>query len=293
MKKIRFTKTVLFAVLFAASMSMNLATVAFTSVAVALSSAFEAVTNISSAVGSLRRQVAGKDQRIASLADEVVEVRERNADLRQEVTEVKRTNANLRQEVDVQNRQISNLQTEADIAKRTNAGLRRELSTQNAKVASLTDEAAALRASKRVSYRGREQPISEAVEDTVKRIGRRSGIMGARSVGSVFAEAIPITGVTAILVLTAWDLKDICDTMVDLRELQNALAPNDQLDEQTKEVCGYAVPTKDEVWATLKASPSMAWSEAMSYLPEVPEVSMQLPDLSTLTLPEIDWSFWN
>ncbi len=206
-------RTVVFAVALAGSVTMNVATVAFSSVAMLVSGAFEAVTGAASVAGSLRRDLDVKTRRVASL----------------------------------------------------------------------TDEVATLKNPKSVTYRGQKRLLAEAVEDTAARVSRRTAAGAARNAGSVVAEAIPVAGVAVVLGVTAWDLKDACDTMTDLHELELAFNPSVSPDPEASEVCGLTVPTKDEVWTTVKASPGVAWEVAASYLPDLPE----------FTVPKIDWSPWN
>ena len=134
-----------------------------------------------------------------------------------------------------------------------------------------------------VTYRGQKRRLAEAVGDTSKRIAKRTAAAATRNAGSVVAEAIPVAGVAVVLGVTAWDLKDACETMTDLHELELASDPTATLDEEALHVCGLETPSKDEVWAAVKASPGVAWSNATSYIPDLPELSM----------PKIDWTFWN
>ena len=211
-------RTVVFAVVLAGSVVMNVATVAFSSVAMRVSGAYEVVTGAASVLGA-------RDRKINNLSDDLVR--------------------------------------------------------KEAKVVSLTDEVADLRTPKSVTYRGQKRLLAEAVEDTAARVSRRTAAGAARNAGSVVAEAIPVAGVAVVLGVTAWDLKDACDTMTDLHELE--LAFDSEATSGASEVCGLTVPTKDEVWAIVKASPGVAWDAAAAYVPDLPELS----------IPKIDWTPWN
>lgn len=258
MRIFRVTKALVLGALLAASLSLNIATVAFSSVAMLVSTAYEAVTGVASVAGGLRRDVDAKTKTVASLSDEV-EIRDRR------------------------------------IANAIN-----DIATRDRRIASLSDEVAALKAERVVSYRGQRKLLGEAVEDTTGRISRRMATGAARNAGSVFAEAIPIAGIAVILGVTAWDLKDRCDTMHDLHELELAFNPDVGLDPKAKEVCGLEVPTKDEVWQAAKSSPSKAWNAAKAYLPELPDwqaawdaTKGYFLELPKLGMPVIDWTFWD
>lgn len=70
------------------------------------------------------------------------------------------------------------------------------------------------------------------------------------------------------------------------------------------EGCGLQVPTKEEIWETVKESPGAAWELAKEAMPEVPELpELTLPEMPELTLPDMpavrlpempegDWKFW-
>ena len=244
MRIFRITKALVLGTLLAASLSLNIATVAFSSVAMLVSSVYEAVTGMASVAGGLRRDVDTKNKTVASLS--------------------------------------------------------REVENRGRRISSLSDEVASLRAEKVVSYRGQPKLVGEAVEDTTGRISRRMATSAARNASSVFAEAIPIAGIVVILGVTAWDLKDSCDTMHDLHELDLAFNPEKRLDPEASEVCGLAVPTKDEVWLAIKTSPTRAWNGAKTYVPALPDWTVAWDatkdyflELPKLGMPEIDWTFWN
>ena len=72
-----------------------------------------------------------------------------------------------------------------------------------------------------------------------KRIATRTARSAAMNAGSVVAEAVPVAGVAVMLAVTAADLVFACQTMQDLRELdEQAATPEEQ---QT--VCGFKVPS--------------------------------------------------
>ena len=64
-------------------------------------------------------------------------------------------------------------------------------------------------------------------------------------------------------------------------------------------VCGMAVPTEEEIWTAIKASPGAAWDAAKGALdglpsmPEVPEFGWpSLPEIGMPSVPDINWKFW-
>lgn len=137
-----------------------------------------------------------------------------------------------------------------------------------------------------VVHKGQKKLLSEAVKTTTKRIARRTAIDATRNVTSTFGEAVPAVGVAVIVGVSAWELKDACDTMSDLHDLDVAIDPSLANDPSVSEVCGLRVPTKEEIWAKVSSSPEEAWNGAKALMPDLPE----MPDLPDM--PEIDWTFW-
>lgn len=180
-----------------------------------------------------------------------------------------------------------------------------EVSRKNNRVKLLEAEAEKLKP-KAVTYRGKKKLLGEAVQDTTKRVARRTAVGASRNVASTFGEAIPVMGIAVVVGATAWELKDACDTMNDLHELDVAIDPSKANAEEVSEVCGLKVPTKEEIWAKVKASPGEAWAKAKGVMPELPEmpdmseswgkVKEAMPDLPAVPdlpdMPKIKWKFW-
>ena len=105
------------------------------------------------------------------------------------------------------------------------------------------------------------------ISKITKRIMTRTSIGAARNLASVPVEAIPTVGVAAVVGVTAFELKEACETMKDMNEL-NALMGIEVLSEieasiEEKIVCSMEVPSADEVMDQVINSPRAAW-EAMS-----------------------------
>lgn len=132
-----------------------------------------------------------------------------------------------------------------------------------------------------VSYRGAPTKLASAVSDTTKRVAKRTARGAARNVSSVFAEALPVIGIGAVVGVTAWELKDGCETKKDLHELELAVNPAAGQTIEATTVCGLEVPSKEEVWTTAKSSPGKAWASAKTYVPDLPEWNApEFPDLN-------------
>lgn len=245
---------------FVTSLSFNVAVVAFASFSSMVASAYDALTGTASAYSTMRNRAQAAEVEVGELVLE----RDRL---------VSRAN---------------DLDGQLELRNAQNGQLIDEIATRDAEIARLSDDLArrsddVLRNTDTVIYRGARTNLAEAVTDTSGRIARRTAVAATRNSSSVVAEAIPYLGIAAILAVTAYDLKDSCDTIKDLHELDVAIDPNNEFGEDEAVICGLSVPTKDEVWEAVKNSSVDAWQHAREYLPALPEY--RLPSLR-------DLAFW-
>jgi hypothetical protein len=133
----------------------------------------------------------------------------------------------------------------------------------------LSEEKAAISASKKaLELKHAELARVSAVRSGVakkmsKRLATRAVVNATRNSTSIFAESIPYIGVAVVLGVTALDLRDTCETLKDMNEVNAAfdLEPEDQ----TK-VCGIHVPTKAEVLVKVKSEAHATYKAAMEAL---------------------------
>ena len=157
--------------------------------------------------------------------------------------------------------------------------LRNQLKAKEMRISSLSDEVASLKLPK-VTYRGKPYLIKDAVSDTADRVSTRTAIAASRSASSVVAESIPYLGIAAILGVAAWDIKDSCQTMKDLHELDLAFNPDKEIDAEAAEICGLKLPKREDIWASVKLNAAESWRQAGDYVSDLPE--FEWPSLSTL-----------
>lgn len=159
----------------------------------------------------------------------------------------------------------------------------------SAVVSTVVGSSRVLPAFKTVMHRGERKVLSQVVRETTRRVATRTARGATRSAASVFGEAVPAAGIAVIVGAAAWELKDACDTLKDLHELDLAMSPEDANPSDVDKVCGLKVPSKEEVWTTVKSSPSDAWNGAKEMMPDLPD----MPDMPSVTMPDWDLSFWN
>lgn len=122
-----------------------------------------------------------------------------------------------------------------------------------------------------VTYRGTRMAAREAVKDTATRVSRRTAVATTRNVASMAGEALPVIGVGVIAAATAWELRDACLMMGEMRALDAAFNPDDPVTDD--EICGLTPPTREELWQMVRSSPGAAWDAARGLYDELPEVS--------------------
>ena len=243
MKKLKYLALALALV---SSLALNVATVAFSTIAMALSAVFEAVTGTSAVASELRRKNTVNEKQIRDL----------NADL------------------DLKDKKTAKLSGELAKDRKRIASLADDLAVRDRRIASLS----ATIKNPNVSYRKEMKPLSQAVEDTVERISKRTTFGAKRNVASIFGESIPLIGVGVAVAVTGYELKDSCDNLKDLRELEVSINPSLAYAADVQEVCGMQVPTKDEIWLGASTSPAAAWEAAKGYTPELED--WQFPQAS-------------
>lgn len=139
------------------------------------------------------------------------------------------------------------------------------------------------------AFRRKEKDVSKKVAATVKRISRRTVAAETRNIAATFGEGLPVVGIGVIVAVTGMELYDACATMKELHALDVAFNPQNANDAGVNEVCGMQVPTAEELWSKVRASPGEAWRRAKEAVPDLPE----MPTFEMPTWPEVDWTFWN
>jgi len=95
-------------------------------------------------------------------------------------------------------------------------------------------------------------------------------------------ESIPGWGTVVIVGMTALEIKDLCDTISDMTELQKMFDPELDPSSDQVTVCSQELPTSEELWNIASDAPGKAWAAAKERLPKFDELQFEVPD--------IDWS---
>lgn len=122
-----------------------------------------------------------------------------------------------------------------------------------------------------------------ATDTIIRRVARRTGVSATREVASMPAEAIPYLGAAVIVGATALEIRDMCNNLQDLAELQSIIDPSSTAAPEVLTVCSIEVPTRTEVVDAISNAPEQAWLAARNALPSI-------EDIRSIEVSEIDWS---
>ena len=142
-----------------------------------------------------------------------------------------------------------------------------------------------------VNFKGEMVPPKRAIKKTGEGIAKRTSIFAARELAILPLENLPFVGLGFSLAFIGWDLKDACDTVTDINELESSLFPDEQPKFDESEVCGLTVPSVDEVKQAMtdterltelyeEMKKSVLETQANIEFPALPEVpELKLPEL--------------
>jgi|TARA_B110000208_G_scaffold187486_1_gene245529 hypothetical protein len=99
----------------------------------------------------------------------------------------------------------------------------------------------------KVNFKGKKVTVAQAVGSTTSGVKRRAAKTAAKSVSAMAFEATPFIGTAAIVSVTAWELKDLCETAKDMDALNRALNPDETTNDGQTSVCTIVVPTSEEL----------------------------------------------
>jgi hypothetical protein len=99
----------------------------------------------------------------------------------------------------------------------------------------------------KVNFKGKKVTVAQAVGSTTSGVKRRVVKTAAKSVSAMAFEATPFIGTAAIVSVTAWELKDLCETAKDMDALNRALNPDETTNDGQTSVCTIVVPTSEEL----------------------------------------------
>lgn len=278
----------LIVLLFLGSMAMNIMVFSAGAIATAVASAVEAVTGVATVLTRFK----GKATEAAKWEGKAAGAEQRLAEVQTNASkwEGKAVGMELR---------AAKLETRAAELSGELIGTKLLLASSVKESAKLGVEAIGLRAARKVKIEGAEMAVKDAIKMVATRIKTRTAKVASADIGATLGQSLPWIGVAVVVSATGYDLKVSCDNMRDMHALDLAFNPETADDPNVDYVCGLKVPTKEEVWAGIKASPGASWDMAKAALhelpdmPEMPSVDWPpMPEIGMPTVPDINWEFW-
>ena len=146
------------------------------------------------------------------------------------------------------------------------------LATATGKQRKLTDglkrENRRLVASNR-SLQNRMTRLRKETNDAVKRTMERSVNAAKRVVITAPGKALPYLGTAVVVGAAAWEIKDLCGTVRDMKEIQRAIDPSESRSEDERRICGMDPPTREEILSQIETAPLDAWRRSRSFLADL------------------------
>lgn len=150
-----------------------------------------------------------------------------------------------------------------------NAQLKTDLDRERRRATKHVAENARLRNAAAVTYRGQTTTAKQAAQGVIDRTMTRTKRSILTNAASIPGESIPFFGIGIVLAATTYEFRTACANMTDLYELQVALDPNTARSEDRSAVCALQIPTKEEVWNSIKDSPKDVWEGSIVALENV------------------------
>jgi len=133
----------------------------------------------------------------------------------------------------------------------------------------------ALAASRAVAAR-QSQELAElrtkngAIGPAAKRSRDRLAKSIGRSILTAPGKALPYAGIPIVIGLTAWEIKDLCDTIRDMNEIQTAARAPEAEVESEPIVCERPDLAVERAVAKLESYSRKKWDEYKKYVPDLP-----------------------
>ena len=120
--------------------------------------------------------------------------------------------------------------------------------------------------------KGRMAGARRTTNAAVSRTVARSAHAAARVVATAPAKALPYIGTAVVVGAAAWEIKDLCDTIRDMKEIQREIDPSESHAEVERRVCGMEPPTQGEILLQIKTLPLHAWQRSREFLTDLDPV---------------------
>lgn len=116
------------------------------------------------------------------------------------------------------------------------------------------------------AVQARESALRQRVQDTGKRIQKRTVKSAAANIGSLPAEAIPYLGWAVVVGVTGYELMLACDNLRDLQDLYREVEAGDvAAPEAMQAICNPGLKSFSEAWAQVPESLAEEYAEFQAW----------------------------
>ncbi len=244
---LRVSRGVVMVLLLAASLAANAALFVGGVLFNVIDEAVESVTGLATATGKQRKltdRLKRKNHQLAA----------RNRSLQNRVTEVRRERSRLTaRNRSLQNRVIEIRQESSRLAAR-NRSLQNRVTELRREGGRLKDRMARLR---------------QVTNAAVKRTVARSANAAVRVVATAPGKAVPYLGTAVVLGAAGLEIRDLCNTVRDMKAIQREIDPTESHSEDERKICGMDVPTKEQILSQIETVPLDAWQRSREFLTDL------------------------
>lgn len=256
------------------------ASLAFNALLVVNEAVFAAVSGLVGAATGLVMPKARLSGEVASLSKDLDAQKRINRELRQEAAVKQAELVAERQAKRQIKTELVTSAAELAVERKAVRELRGTLAVESAKLAAETVV--------RKRAEGKVANLSAGISKVSAKVKTRMVTAAKRETASIAGKAIPGWGVGVIVAATALEINDLCQTVVDMKDMEALFAPQAQPLPEDFTICGVEPPSKSELMATVANSPHAAWEAARAVLPDLSEI-----DLSKVDLKAAGAEFWS
>lgn len=113
------------------------------------------------------------------------------------------------------------------------------------------------------------QKVRTVARTAAERTVKRSVKLAKRSVATLAAKALPVAGAAVSAGVTAWEIKDLCETIKDMNSIRREIDLSEATADSESTVCSMRVPTVERILSQIEISPQKAWEESKNFVSDL------------------------
>jgi hypothetical protein len=117
-----------------------------------------------------------------------------------------------------------------------------------------------------------EQRARLTISAKSRAVTARLATAAKREVTAAAGESIPGWGVGVVALATTLELADLCQTVIDMREIEAVYSPEIKRSDDELTVCSLKVPSKKELLDAALTAPGKVWDAAIGMMPDLEQI---------------------